>query len=246
MSKKAISVSNEATNGLVHSTVVDLAELTANPSSYGFFKFRPHVEKLMLAGTAEAKHISILWYTVPDGGVGRHYHSMTESVYTIEGRQTDAQGVYSTGSLCFNPPGSGHEIVASTGFFILAYASPPDFVNTDLIKAYTPIHIDTANPHLENNCPFYPFFADRQAGLWIYDVPLAPQSGISCKLNKSTSAKSYLYQGNYLQVLRGSCEIDGTTFGEQMLVVSTTVEPRLYKINASENNTCLVLGLSFL
>lgn len=231
----------ESYSGLSNSTVVDLNDLTANPSNYDFFNFRPNLEKLILAGAADTEHISILWYTIPDGSVGLHYHSMTESVYAIDGTQTDAKGVYPTGSLYFNPPGSGHEITNSTGFFVLAYASPPDFANTDLIEEYTPVQINTADPELETAYPF----EEMQDGISVYDVPLDPEGGMSSQFISSTSPETYDYVGNYLLVLRGTCSIDGTSFSEKMLVVATTTETQLYEVSAPEDSSCLALGLSF-
>ncbi|MBE9136044.1 cupin domain-containing protein [Nodosilinea sp. LEGE 07088] len=228
-------------SGLANSNVVDLAELTANPSNYDFFTFRPNLEKLILSGAADTEHISILWYTIPDGSVGLHYHSMTESVYAIAGTQTDAKGVYPTGSLYFNPPGSGHSISDSTGFFILAYASPPDFANTDLIQDYTPVQINTADPDFETMYPF----AEAQAGVSVYSVPLDPAGGMSSQFIQSTSLESYEYIGNYLLVLRGSCTIDGTTFDQDQLVVATTIDTQAYQVSAVEGGNCLALGLSF-
>lgn len=231
----------ETASGLSNSTIVNLNDLTANPNNYEFFTFRPNLQKLILSGAADTKHISILWYTVSDGSVGLHYHSMTESVYTIDGTQTDAKGVYPTGSLYFNPPGSGHQISNSTGFFILAYAAPPDFTHTNLIKDYTPIQINTAAPDLETR---YPFKA-VQAGVSVYSIPLDPQGGMSSKFVQTTSSQGYEYIGNYLLVLKGSCSIDGTTFGEKMLVVAKTIETQSYKISAAQDQSCLALGLSF-
>lgn len=101
---------------LAASTVIDLNNVKVNPSSYSWFDFRPNVKKLILAGAAETEHIAVLWYTVTDGAVGLHYHSKTESVYVIDGTQTDAKGVYPTDTVYFNPPGSGHEIMKSSGF----------------------------------------------------------------------------------------------------------------------------------
>ncbi|MGF1566880.1 MAG: cupin domain-containing protein [Nodosilinea sp.] len=237
----AVVARNEPASGLSHSTVVDLADLTANPGNYDFFTFRPNLEKLILSGAADTEHISILWYTTPDGSVGLHYHAMTESVYVVDGTQTDVKGGYPTGTLYFNPPGSGHQISASTGFFILAYAAPPDFANVDLIQPYTPVQINTADPQLEN---LYPF-ESRQANVSVYDIPLDPQGGLSAQFIQSISAEGYEYTGNYLLVLRGSCTIDGTSFGENMLVVATTVETQTYTVSTAAGTACLALGLSF-
>ena len=228
-------------SGLSNSTIVDLKKLTTHPENYDFFTFRPNLEKLILSGAAGTEHISILWYTVPDGRVGRHYHSMTESVYAIDGTQTDTQGVYPTGSVYFNPPGSGHEITESTGFFILAYASPPDFAHTDLIEPYTPVQINTADPNFE---AMYPF-KDVQSGVRVYDVPLDPTGGMTAQFIQSVSLGHYRYTGNYLLVLKGSCNIDGTIFNKDMLVVATTIETQSYNVSAAAGHACLVLGLSF-
>jgi hypothetical protein len=227
-------------SGLSQSTTIDLKDLTANASKYAFFTFRPNLEKLILAGTAETKHISILWYTIPNGSVGLHYHSMTESVYAIDGTQTDAKGVYPTGSLYYNPPGSGHKITNSTGFFLLAYASPPDFAKTNLIQDYTPIQINTAAANLET---LYPFKTVK-AGVSVHRIPLNPKGGITSEFIKITSAADYEYTGNYLLVLKGRCTIDGTPFGQNMLVVAKTVETQSYKVSARKGKSCLALGLS--
>src|SRR5438477_9009940 len=130
--------------GLSAATVLDLDDVKTNPGPYDWFDFRPNVKKLVLAGVPESEHVAILWYTITDGAVGLHYHAKTESVFVIDGTQTDGKGVYPTGTVYFNPPGSGHEIMHSSGFFLLAYAAPPDFANTSLIGEYTPIRIDTS------------------------------------------------------------------------------------------------------
>lgn len=225
----------------MNSTVVGLTDLTTHPENYDFFTFRPNLEKLILSGAADTEHISILWYTIPDGEVGHHYHNMTESVYAIAGTQTDAKGTYPTGSLYFNPPGSGHKISSSSGFFILAYASPPDFTNTDSREDYTPVVIDTSNPNLES---IYPF-TEVQDGVQTYESPLSSAGGMSSQFIKSTSSESYEYTGNYLLVLRGSCNIDGEIYSENTLVVAKTVTPNAYQVSAVEGDACLSLGLSF-
>ena len=226
------------TLNLTSSTIVDLNDLTKNPRSYDFFTFSSNLEKLILSGTANTRHIGILWYTTPSGSVGWHYHSMTESVYAISGSQADAKGVYPTGTLYFNPPNSSHEILASTGFFLLAYASPPDFTTTDLGQDYKPIQIDTATADIENSYPF----KNKQNGLWVYEIPLSPTGGMSSHLIKVTS-QGCLYRANYLLVLSGNIRINGITFGEKMLIVATTAGAQSYEMQTVENKSCLVLGL---
>jgi hypothetical protein len=223
------------------STVLDLDDVKTHPMEYDWFDFKPNVEKLILAGTAETKHIAILWYTIQDGGVGLHYHSKTESVYVIDGTQTDAKGEYPTGTVYFNPPGSGHQITNSSGFFVLAYAAPPDFASTDLIEEYTPIRIDTTAADLTT---LYPF-EEQQAGVQTFEPALDVAGGLSAELIESTSSDAYAYTGNYLLVLKGSCDIDGKTYAEQRLVVAKGVDPLPYLISASKDSTCLAMGVSF-
>ncbi len=223
-------------------TVLDLSDVKTNPSSYEWFDFRPNVMKLILSGAAETEHVAILWYTVPDGAVGLHFHAKTESVYVIDGTQTDAKGVYPTGTVYFNPPGSGHQISNSSGFFILAYASPPDFAATDSIGKYTPVRIDTRDPDLTSTYPF----AEKEAGVRSFDAPLDGAGGLSGRLLEIAAAGGvHDFTGNYLLVLEGSCVIDGGAQGPETLVVATTIEPRAFTVNAAEGSSCLALGVSF-
>jgi hypothetical protein len=221
--------------------VLDLAHVKEAPEEYDWFDFRPNVEKLILAGAAETEHIAILWYTVEDGAVGLHRHSKTESVYVIDGTQTDGKGMYPTGTVYFNPPGSGHEISDSSGFFLLAYAAPPDFMATDQIEEYTPVRIDTEDEALTDAYPFEQAGADVQT----FDVPLDEAGGMSAVLIETSSRDDYTFEGNYVLVLEGSCVVDGATYGEDMLVVTESVTPTAFVVAASGDETCLALGVSF-
>jgi hypothetical protein len=228
--------------GLSTKTELDLNDVKTNPEGYEWFDFRPNVQKLILSGAAETEHVAILWYTVTDGAVGLHYHSKTESVYVIDGTQTDAKGVYPTGTVYFNPPGSGHQISDSSGFFVLAYASPPDFMSTDLIEEYTPVRIDTADPELMSSYPL----ADDETGMRTFDVPLDTAGGMSGKFIEVTAADlDYEYVGNYVLVLEGSCDIEGKAFGPQMLVVAKELAPEPFNVAASAGGSCLAMGVSF-
>jgi ChrR-like protein with cupin domain len=225
--------------GLGDKTVLDLSELTANPDGgYDWFDFRPNVQKLILAGDEASEHVAILWYTVTDGMVGLHYHSKTESVYVIDGTQTDAKGVYPSGTVYFNPPGSGHQIMNSSGFFILAYASPPDFMSTDLIEEYTPVRIETGAMSEYT-------FEEQAAGVMTYDVPLVEEGGMSGRFFElSTPQDAFDFTGNYVLVLEGSCDIGGVPVAERTLVVTKGVEPESFTLSAS-SDTCRALGVSF-
>jgi hypothetical protein len=232
---------SDSSDLLAASTVLDLNDVKTRPETYTWFDFKPNVKKLILAGDANTQHIAILWYTVIDGGVGLHYHSKTESVYVIDGTQTDAKGVYADGTVYFNPPGSGHQITDSSGFFLLAYAAPPDFVNTNLIEAYDPIRIDTTAANLTTTLGF----AEQAVGIRAYAVPLAATGGLAAALLETTSPNSYGYLGNYLLVLQGSCDINGVTLSQGKLVVAKELAPQPYQLSASSGSTCLAMGVSF-
>lgn len=223
--------------GLGDKTVLDLNAVKSSPAGYDWFDFRPNVQKLILAGDEATEHVALLWYTVTDGMVGLHYHSKTESVYVIEGTQTDAKGVYPTGTVYFNPPGSGHQIMNSSGFFILAYASPPDFMSTDRIGEYTPVRIETGA------MGDYPF-EEQAAGVKSYDVPLSEEGGLSGRFFEITAPEDvYEFSGNYVLVLEGRCAMGGVPVAAQTLVVTKTVEPAAFRLSASDK--CRALGVSF-
>lgn len=223
-------------------TVLDLSAVKTTPAAYDWFDFRPNVKKLILSGAAETEHVAILWYTVADGSVGLHYHSKTESVFVIDGTQTDAKGVYPTGTVYFNPPGSGHAIAQSSGFFVLAYASPPDFAKTDAIGEYTPVRIDTTDPGFMDAHPF----ERKRAGVQTFDARLDAAGGLSAQfIELSASANDYEYSGNYLLVLDGRCDLDGQTFGKETLVVTRAVAPEPFKVGAAPGAVCRAMGVSF-
>ncbi|HKU42625.1 MAG TPA: cupin domain-containing protein [Polyangiales bacterium] len=231
--------SNDA--GTSRASVLDLADVKLNPMSYDWFDFRPNVKKLILAGAAETEHVAILWYTTADGGVGLHHHAKTESVYVIDGTQTDAKGSYPTGTVYFNPPGSGHQITESSGFFLLAYAAPPDFMRTDEIGEYTPVRIDTAAERLTDD---YAFEA-KSNGVAVYTVPLEDTGGMHAALLEVTTPNAYAFSGSYVLVLKGHCVLEGARYGEGILVVSKTVTPRTYDVAASDDAKCTALAVSF-
>jgi hypothetical protein len=226
---------------LLSSTKLDLTDVKTNPEEHEWFDFRPNVKKLILAGAAETEHIAILWYTVTDGAVGLHYHGKTESVYVIDGTQTDAKGSYPTGTVYFNPPGSGHAISDSSGFFLLSYAAPPDFMATDKIEEYEPVRVDTEAEDLTTEYPF----EEAATNVKTYSAPLDAEGGLSAEFIETKSSEAYDFTGNYLLVLEGSCDFDGVTFGEDNLVVAKELEPVAYKVTATKDSTCLALGVSF-
>ncbi|MGD1856632.1 MAG: hypothetical protein ACFB2W_20530 [Leptolyngbyaceae cyanobacterium] len=68
---------------------------------------------------------------------------------------------------------------------------------------------------------------------------------MSSRFINTTSSESYEYAGNYLLVLDDQCNIDGTAYGKNMLIVATTVEAQTYQVSAAAGQSCLSVGLSF-
>jgi hypothetical protein len=110
-----------------------------------------------------------------------------------------------------------------------------------LIGDYTPVRIDTAAEDLTSTYPF----EEKATGVRTFAPPLDGAGGMNAEFIEITSAKVYDYTGNYLLVVKGSCDIEGITFGEDRVVVSKTVEPQPYKVSASKGSSCLAMGVSF-
>ena len=228
-------------SALSSKTVLDLGDVTANPTHYEWFDFRPNVKKLILAGAPETQHVAILWYTALDGRVPLHRHAKTEAVYVIDGAQTDGKGTYAQGTVYFNPPGSGHEITASSGFFLIAYAAAPDFKNTSELAEYTPVPIDTTDPTSMRGASPPP----AGSGVRIADIALDAAGGMSGRLIELTLPEDrYEYVGNYLLVLDGSCQLADATLGKQSLVVTKGVTPESFQL-AAAGGPCRALAVSF-
>ena len=123
---------------------------------------------------------------------------------------------------------------------MLAYAAPPDFANTSLIEAYTPVRIDTTAPDLTSVYPF----EEKATGVKVFAPPLAASGGLGAELIQTTSSADYAYNGNYVLVLKGTCEIGGMALGEHRVVVAKALEPQPFKV-AAPGGACLAMGVSF-
>ena len=227
---------------IASAAILDLRDVAAKPDPYAWFDFRPNIKKLILTGAAETQHIAILWYTVADGGVALHYHAKTESVYVIEGTQADAKGTYDTGTVYFNPPGSGHQVTDSSGFFLLAYAAPPDFAATELIdEAYTPVRIDTTDPELTTTYAF----EEQSAGASVFEPSLDAGGGLAASFIELKGTDRYDFVGNYFLALDGACVVEEVKVTAAHLVVGEDIEPRSYAVAAADGGSCLGLGVAF-
>ena len=156
----------------------------------------------------------------------------------MNGTQADIKGVYPTGSVYFNPPGSGHSVWDSSGFFLLAYAAPPDFANTDLITDYSPVIIDTME-ETGNMTTVTTLVADN--GHTEYEVPLDETGGMSAAFIEVKDTP-HTYEGNYVLILKGPCMVNDKEYDEQMLIVAKGIPTISFELKGSE---CKVLGVAF-
>jgi hypothetical protein len=217
-------------------TVIELAKLRAEPASFEWFQFKPGVKKLILSGTPESRHVSVLWYTADDGKPGMvplHYHAKTESIFVIDGAQSDPKGKYDKGSFYFNPPESGHHVFDSAGLFLLSYAAPPDFKKTDAIGPYEPVVIGSDYAKLA--------FTTCSDGTTCKELPLVAEGGLSARFLKPASPS--LVSANVLLVLQGSCTIGGQTVTADTLIVTKSTEPAPYSVAPGAD--CLLFQLAF-
>jgi hypothetical protein len=112
-----------------------------------------------------------------------------------------------------------------------------------MIGEYTPVRIDTDADDLTTENPF----EEVTKGVRTFAPSLDGMGGMSAEFIEiaSSKTKAYEYAGNYLVVVKGSCDIEGMTLGEDMVVVSKTIEPQSYKVTASKGGSCLAMGVSF-
>ena len=88
-------------------------------------------------------------------------------------------------------------------------------------------------------------FTELAEGLQTSAVPLQEAGGLDAELIETSSSTPYAYEGNYLLVLEGSCDVEGVPLAEGMLVVARTVVPEAYRVRAAADSACLALGVSF-
>jgi hypothetical protein len=114
-------------------------------------------------------------------------------------------------------------------------------MGVDMIEEYTPVRLDTKAPHFVSDQAF----EEQADGVQTFAPELDSEGGMSAEFIETSSAQGYEYDGNYVLVLDGGCMIDGQSYAQDMLVVTTGVEPQAFEIAASAGGTCLVLAVSF-
>jgi hypothetical protein len=226
-----------ATSDLSDSTVVELATLRAKTAEFAWFQFKPGVKKLILSGTPDSRHVSVLWYGYEGkpGLVPLHYHDKTETIFVIDGTQTDSKGTYEKGSFYFNPPGSGHAISDSSGLFLLTYAAPPDFQRTADIAAYEHVVVGADYARLP--------LTSCDDGSQCYVPPLARDGGLRSRFVKLRTSPVTL-TANVVLVLQGACVVRGQALQADTLVVHKSSEPGRYQVAAS-GAECLLHEMAF-
>ena len=100
--------------------------LSVDSSNLAFEPFRDGIEIVTLAQGEPA--VALLKYA-PGARVPRHRHTGLETIYVIEGSQSDERGTYGAGSIVLNQPGSEHSVWSDEGCLILIqWAKPIEFI----------------------------------------------------------------------------------------------------------------------
>jgi anti-sigma factor ChrR (cupin superfamily) len=92
--------------------------------------YKPGVEIFRLYGDGVTGPTAALLRYREGGQIALHEHTGYEHILVLAGSQQDENGVYASGSLVINPPGTRHEVISDTGCLVLAiYEKPVWFVN---------------------------------------------------------------------------------------------------------------------
>lgn len=95
-----------------------------------FEPFRDGVEICPLRTADPA--VALLRYA-PGASVPRHRHPGLETIFVLQGTQSDERGDYPVGSLILNPAGSVHSVWSDPGCVVLIqWERPVEFLEEDL------------------------------------------------------------------------------------------------------------------
>ncbi|MEO1591347.1 MAG: cupin domain-containing protein [Cyanobacteria bacterium J06632_22] len=105
--------------------LADLFSLAADPDRLDWQPFRPGVEIYSLYKTDPTGPAAALLKYAPGATVPAHDHSGYEHIIVLSGSQQDERGVYPTGTVVINPPGSGHTVLSEAGCIVLIIWEKP-------------------------------------------------------------------------------------------------------------------------
>lgn len=96
--------------------------LTQGWHNLDFQPFREGVEIYNLMAGEPA--VALLRYA-PGASVPHHRHIGLETIYVLDGCQSDERGDYDRGSIVLNPPGSSHSVWSRDGCVVLIQWDQP-------------------------------------------------------------------------------------------------------------------------
>lgn len=100
--------------------------------SLPFGPFREGVEIHRLYDTGGGGAAAAFLKYAPGAGVPLHRHAGYETIFVLDGSQSDASGLYPKGSTVVNPPGTIHEVSSAEGCVVLiVWEKPVVFVDPD-------------------------------------------------------------------------------------------------------------------
>ena len=104
--------------------VFDLCAIAAG-AEVRWSYWREGVQICRLYGDGISGPAAALLRYAPNAEVPMHKHTGYEHVLVLSGTQQDAEGVYGTGTLVVNPPGSRHRVCAPGGCTVLVVWERP-------------------------------------------------------------------------------------------------------------------------
>lgn len=81
--------------------------------------FRPFREGVEILPICEGEPAVALLRYAPGSSVPEHRHTGLETIYVLEGAQSDERGTYGVGTLVLNPEGSRHSVWSEEGCVVL-------------------------------------------------------------------------------------------------------------------------------
>lgn len=94
--------------------------------------FQPFKEGVEIYSIIEGEPALALLKYAPGASVQRHRHADLETIYVLEGSQSDDHGTYEAGTVIANPKGSNHRVWSVDGCVVLIqWTKPVQFIPED-------------------------------------------------------------------------------------------------------------------
>jgi anti-sigma factor ChrR (cupin superfamily) len=122
-------MSSHPAHGFLPEECRDLFNLAGYQENIPWVPYKDGVDIFRFYGDGLTGPAAALLRYRPGGEVPLHEHVGYEHILVLAGSQRDENGVYSTGHIAINPPGTRHKVISETGCIVLAiYEKPVRFI----------------------------------------------------------------------------------------------------------------------